>query len=82
MLHKTRPYEAVSSAPWFVVKERQRRIRAREIAKEQTALQEKVVEQESPSLTEGTTVGSDSGAHESVVMDSKTSLMEGDVDAV
>lgn len=70
-MHKTRPYEAVRSTPHFVIKERERRIKAREITKEQAAEEDKADKQQShsPSLTDGTTVASDENAHEDVTVD-------------
>jgi hypothetical protein len=41
MMHKTRPHEAVRSAPAFVVQERERKIKAKEITKEQADEQER-----------------------------------------
>lgn len=35
MMHKTRPHEAVRSAPRFVIQERERKIKAKEIMREQ-----------------------------------------------
>jgi len=44
MMHKTRPHAAVRTAPRFVTNERERRIKAREITKEQALDQEKARE--------------------------------------
>jgi hypothetical protein len=41
MMHKTRPHEAVISVPRFVILERERRLKARLITKEQADEQEK-----------------------------------------
>lgn len=44
MMHKTRPHAAVRTAPRFVVNERKRRLKAREITKEQALDQAKAEE--------------------------------------
>jgi hypothetical protein len=44
MMHKTRPHAAVRTAPRFVINERERRLKAREITKEQALIQQKAEE--------------------------------------
>lgn len=75
MMHKTRPHEAVRSVAQFVMKERERKVKAREITKEQAAAQEKAIEEASKvKESEESDKGSDSGYSKSVAASpSKTS---------
>jgi len=52
MMHKTRPHAAVRTAPRFVTNERERRIKAREITKEQALDQEKAEEANKENTTD------------------------------
>lgn len=44
-MHKTRPHAAVRTAPRFVINERERRLKAREITREQALDQQKAEEE-------------------------------------